>query len=154
VAKRAELVVTIDSRTGEGCVILDGCGQVESLSPKARKNDRRLLVRRRSFVAEGDAEAEEDVTGDFGTAEFDRRSCQGEEGASKEASMHTDVLRRIESHGYATSLHIMGDYCELHAVPLPTGEPVFVSRVDGDGPEDLFVAACELARMVGVGDLK
>jgi hypothetical protein len=39
---------------------------------------------------------------------------------------------------------------ELHAVPLPLGEPVYVSRVDGDGPDELYVAACELAPMVGV----
>jgi hypothetical protein len=34
------------------------------------------------------------MTEDFGTADFDRRSGQGEEGPGKEASMHKDVLRR------------------------------------------------------------
>jgi hypothetical protein len=64
--------------------------------------------------------------------------------------MHRPILRHIKSMGFATSVHRMGDYCEVHAVPLPAGEPVYVSRVDGDGPDELYVAACELARMVGV----
>jgi len=57
------------------------------------------------------------------------------------------ILRRIETHGYATSVHRMGDYCELHAVPLPAGKPLHLSRVDGDSDDDVYMAACELARM-------
>ena len=38
----------------------------------------------------------------------------------------------------------------MHAVPIPAGEPVYLSRVDGDGDDDVYRAACELARMCGV----
>jgi hypothetical protein len=33
------------------------------------------------------------------------------------------ILRQIELLGYATSVHRMGEYAELHAVKLPDGEP-------------------------------
>ena len=49
--------------------------------------------------------------------------------------MHEAILRQIESLGYATSVHRMGDYCELHAVQVPAGEPVHIARVDGDLPQ-------------------
>ena len=65
--------------------------------------------------------------------------------------MHLTVLRQIESLGFATSVHRMGDYCELHAVTVPAGEPVYLVRVDGDSADDVFLAACELALMCGVG---
>ena len=42
------------------------------------------------------------------------------------------------------------DYCELHAVPLPAGEPVHIARLDGDSDDDVYRAACELAGMCGV----
>ena len=58
------------------------------------------------------------------------------------------VLKLIESFGYATTVHRMGDYVELHAVSLPTGDPVFQSRADGDSDDLVYVAALELARMV------
>jgi hypothetical protein len=48
--------------------------------------------------------------------------------------MHGAILRHIESMGYATSVHQMGEYVEFHAVPIPTGEPVYVSRWTGIGP--------------------
>ena len=60
------------------------------------------------------------------------------------------ILQQIEAIGYATSVHRMGAYCELHAVPLPAGEPLYLSRVDGETDEDVNVAALELARMCGV----
>jgi hypothetical protein len=34
---------------------------------------------------------------------------------------------------------------------LPAGEPVHLSRADGESDDDLYVAACELARMCRVG---
>ena len=64
--------------------------------------------------------------------------------------MHAPILRHIESLGFATSVHRMGAYCELHAMPIPVGEPVYLPRVDGDSDEDVDRAACELARMCGV----
>jgi hypothetical protein len=46
------------------------------------------------------------------------------------------ILRYIQSLGDATSVHRMGDYVKLHAVPLPAGEPVRIARVEGNGDED------------------
>ena len=42
----------------------------------------------------------------------------------------------------------MGEYCELHAVQLPDGELVRIARAEGD--EEVYLAACELARMCGI----
>ena len=64
--------------------------------------------------------------------------------------MHGLILRRLESLGYATSVHRMGDYCELHAVKLPEGEPLYLARADGETDIDVYLAACDLARMCGV----
>jgi hypothetical protein len=64
--------------------------------------------------------------------------------------MHAAILRHIESMGFATSVHCMGDYCEVHAVKLPEGEPLHIARVDGDSDEDVYRAACELAQMIGI----
>ena len=44
----------------------------------------------------------------------------------------------------------MGAYCELHAVKLPEAEVVHIARADGDSDDDVYLAACELARMCGV----
>jgi hypothetical protein len=63
--------------------------------------------------------------------------------------MHAVVLRHIESLGFATSVHRMCEYCELHAVTVPAGEPVYLVRVDGDSDDDVFLAACEMAAMCG-----
>jgi hypothetical protein len=65
--------------------------------------------------------------------------------------VHESLLRQIESLGYATSVHRMGEYVELHGVPLPAGEPVRIVRVDGDGEEQVYRAARALAEMVGIG---
>lgn len=64
--------------------------------------------------------------------------------------MHAAILRHLDSLGYATSIHRMGDYVELHAVPLPAGEPLYIARVDGDSGDDVYRAACELAALCGV----
>jgi hypothetical protein len=64
--------------------------------------------------------------------------------------MHAPILRHLELLGFLTSVHRMGDYCELHAVKLPNAEIVHIARADGDRDEDVFLAACELARMCGV----
>jgi hypothetical protein len=64
--------------------------------------------------------------------------------------MHESVWRQIEPLGYATSAHRMGDYCEVHAVKLPDGELVRIARAEGDGDEEVYLAAWELARMCGV----
>jgi hypothetical protein len=40
--------------------------------------------------------------------------------------------------------------CELRAVKLPEAEFVHIARADGDSDEDVYTAACELARMCGV----
>ena len=64
--------------------------------------------------------------------------------------MHAELLRLIESRRFATSVHRMGDYVELHAVVLPAGEPVYIARVEGDSDYDVARAAQELAEMCGV----
>ena len=60
--------------------------------------------------------------------------------------MHRPNLKHIESVGYATSVHRMGEYCELHAKPIPAGEPVYLSW-NGDRDADFYVpeAASALA---------
>ena len=60
------------------------------------------------------------------------------------------VLERIEALGYSTSMNREAGGCELLAVKLPTGQPAYSVRVDGDSDEDVDAAARELARMVGV----
>jgi hypothetical protein len=64
----------------------------------------------------------------------------------------TDVLiHRIETGGYAVSVHRMGDYVEVHAVQLKLPCPQHVATVwDGDGREHLYHCCIELARMVGI----
>jgi hypothetical protein len=64
--------------------------------------------------------------------------------------MHATILRQIESAGYATSVHRMGQRCELHAVRKRDVGEVHIARAEGDGDEQVYLAACELARMVGV----
>ena len=64
--------------------------------------------------------------------------------------MHAAILRHVESAGDATSVHRMGAYCELHAVRKPDAGEVHIARAEGDGDEEVYRAACELARMVGV----
>ena len=44
----------------------------------------------------------------------------------------------------------MGEYRERHAVRLQNGKPIFLSRIDGNGPDDIYRAARELARTVGI----
>jgi hypothetical protein len=60
------------------------------------------------------------------------------------------ILRQIEAMGHATSAHRMGRYVELHAVRLTAEEMPHVARCEGDGDEELCLAACELAGMVGL----
>jgi hypothetical protein len=61
------------------------------------------------------------------------------------------LIRQIEVLGYAVSVHRMGDYVEMHAVFLKDPELVLIARCgDGDGEKEIRVAACELARMVGI----
>jgi hypothetical protein len=47
----------------------------------------------------------------------------------------------------------MQEYIELHAVLLkdPESRVIIARNGDGDGPEEAYHAACELARMVGIG---
>ena len=51
------------------------------------------------------------------------------------------VLRQVETLGYAVSVHRMGEYVELHAVPLDGEPPIHMSRCDGDGDDELYLAA-------------
>lgn len=61
------------------------------------------------------------------------------------------VLRQIEASGYAVSVHYVSDVVEMHAVKVPQGEPVHISRcVDGDGEIESLATARELAAMCGV----
>jgi hypothetical protein len=62
----------------------------------------------------------------------------------------TAILRQIEAARFVTSVHRMGDYCELHAVKLPAGEPMYISRADGDSDADVYRAAREPAASCGV----
>lgn len=60
------------------------------------------------------------------------------------------ILREIDRAGLATSVHRMGDYVELHAVPVPDAETIHIARVEGDCDIGLLLAARELARMCGI----
>ena len=42
------------------------------------------------------------------------------------------IIQRIESLGYATSVHLMGDYVEMHAVKLDAPDEVHIARSEGD----------------------
>ena len=44
----------------------------------------------------------------------------------------------------------MGEYGALHAVRKPDAGELHIARAEGDGDEEACLAACELARMVGV----
>jgi hypothetical protein len=59
-----------------------------------------------------------------------------------------DILRRIEAAGYATSVHHMRRYVELHAVHLSGDHIPHVARAEGDGEQELYLAARALAQMV------
>jgi hypothetical protein len=63
---------------------------------------------------------------------------------------HTSILRQIESLGYATSVHRMGDYVELHAVRPPDGDDLKIARAEGDGDDVVYRAVYALAAMCGV----
>jgi hypothetical protein len=45
---------------------------------------------------------------------------------------------------------MMGAYVEVHAVRLTGDKVPHVARCEGDGDEELCLAACELAGMVGL----
>ena len=60
------------------------------------------------------------------------------------------LLRQIENLGYAVSVHHMSRYVELHAVRLSGEDIPHVARCEGDGVEELYLAACALAEMVGL----
>jgi hypothetical protein len=64
--------------------------------------------------------------------------------------MHAPILRQFESLGFLTSVHRMGDYCEIRAAKPPDGVPLYLARSDDDTKAGAFAAACELARMCGV----
>ena len=59
------------------------------------------------------------------------------------------ILLQIEALGYAASVHRMGAYVELHAVPL-AGDEVKIVRVEGDSDDAVYRGACELAAMCGI----
>jgi hypothetical protein len=50
------------------------------------------------------------------------------------------ILRQVESLGYATSVHRIRDYVEMHAVPLADSEHLVLVR-DGDGDDDAVYRA-------------
>lgn len=60
------------------------------------------------------------------------------------------TVKQIESLGYVVTTHRMGDYIELHAVPLGDGE-LKIARIEGDGENELYRVECALAEMVGIG---
>jgi hypothetical protein len=69
----------------------------------------------------------------------------------KRRQMHDSILAQIKSLGYATSVHRMGDYIEMHAVELAHPENQHIARVVGsDGPDECDRCAAMLAQMVGI----
>jgi hypothetical protein len=64
-------------------------------------------------------------------------------------SLTSAIISQIETLWYATIVHRMGDYCEMHAVLLKDPGQ-HISRVDGDSDDDAYRAACLLAEMVGM----
>jgi hypothetical protein len=59
------------------------------------------------------------------------------------------ILRHLESLGFLTSVHRMGEYCEPHAAH-PGGTEVKIARSDQLTAQGVYPAACELARTRGV----
>ena len=39
----------------------------------------------------------------------------------------------IQRNERAIASNAWDDYCEMHGVPVPKGEPVYISRIDADG---------------------
>jgi hypothetical protein len=61
------------------------------------------------------------------------------------------VLDQVRSLGYAVSVHRVNGVIEMHAVNLSNPDEQHISRViDGDGPDESYRCACELAQMVGI----
>jgi hypothetical protein len=61
------------------------------------------------------------------------------------------ILELIASLGYAVSVHRVNGVVEMHAVKLADPSEQHISRViDGDGTEEDYRCACELAQMVGI----
>ena len=62
------------------------------------------------------------------------------------------VLKQVESLGYATRVHQMRAYVEMHAVPLEDPEQlVLMPDGDGDDDQDCYRRAC-LPSWSGDGD--
>lgn len=65
--------------------------------------------------------------------------------------MHQPVLDQIEAISYATSVHRMRDYVEMHALELQNPDNQHIARVvEGDGAEACDKCACLLAEMLGI----
>ena len=61
------------------------------------------------------------------------------------------ISELIAALGYAVSVHHVNGIVEMHAVKLADPSEQHIARViDGDGPEEDYRCACELAQMVGV----
>ncbi len=61
------------------------------------------------------------------------------------------MLEHVRSLGYAVSVHHVNGVVEMHAVRLADRAEQHIARViDGDGPEEDYRCACELAQMVGI----
>lgn len=60
------------------------------------------------------------------------------------------IFRMVEGLGYAVSVFHMDQYVGLHAVHLSGDHIPHVARCEGEGEEELYLAACALAEMVGV----
>ena len=61
------------------------------------------------------------------------------------------VLKQIESLGYAVSVHRVNGVVEMHAVKLADPSEQQIARViDGDGAQESYRYACELAEMVSI----
>lgn len=61
------------------------------------------------------------------------------------------ILDGIRFLGFAVSAHCVNGVIEAHAIRLVDPDEQHISRViDGDGPEDCYRCACELAQRVGI----
>ncbi|HEV2296113.1 MAG TPA: hypothetical protein VGR35_19870 [Tepidisphaeraceae bacterium] len=61
------------------------------------------------------------------------------------------ILKRVTDLGYVVSISRVNGGVEMHAVNTADPSEQHIARViNGDGPEEDYRCACELAQMVGI----
>ena len=65
--------------------------------------------------------------------------------------MIDSTLKVFRASGFEVSVHRVDGIIEMHAVNLANPDEQHISRViNGDGPDESYRCACELAQMVGI----